>query len=105
METDMRFPAIALIAVMGLHTASSAAAVRQPDAEIGCAPAAKTKHAQSGTSSSQPAAVASAQARIACDMGDGPAQADLQIYGLFLLGMLIIGIPAIRRRQARVVFS
>jgi hypothetical protein len=38
-------------------------------------------------------------------MEDGPAQADLQIYGLFILGMLIIGIPAIRRRQARVVFS
>ncbi|WP_143066837.1 hypothetical protein [Sphingobium sp. YR768] len=101
----MRFPAIALIALMGLHTTSPAASVRQPDAEIGCAPTAKTEHAQSGAGSPQSAAAASTQERIACDIGDGPAQADLQIYGLFLLGMLIIGIPAIRRRQARVVFS
>lgn len=101
----MRFPAIALIALMGLHTASPAAAVRQPDAGIGCPPTARSEHPQSGAGSPQSAAVADPQARIACDTKDGPVQADLQIYGLFLLGMLIIGIPAIRRRQARVVFS
>lgn len=101
----MRFPAIALIALVGLHTASPAAIVRQHDAQTGCAPTAKSEHPQSGTGATPSATAANAQARIACDMEDGPAQADLQIYGLFILGMLIIGIPAIRRRQARVVFS
>ncbi|KQN00903.1 hypothetical protein ASE85_09845 [Sphingobium sp. Leaf26] len=101
----MRFSAIALIALIGLHAASPAATVRQRDATTGCAGTEKGQYPQSSAGSTQSATAASTQARIACDREGSAAQADLQIYGLFILGMLIIGIPAIRRRQARVVFS
>ena len=101
----MRHPAVALIALIGLHAASPAAAAGQPNAEIGCASLTQSEHPRSGTGTTPPATTARSPAYTECDVDSGPTQADLQIYGLFILGMLIIGIPAIRRRQARVVFS